>query len=157
MLWQDISIKESQGFLTVADKAFVMNCRNTQQAYQLLDYKIQKRKEEQQAFEMQKIQKAAEDNVMVAQQTKSAEVEAAYALNELELIRINAEKQWDFEIEQMKKGFDLQGEMIQVEGRNTGHQIQSTAKVIGDRIAAEASIRKQEIANKKPKPTSSKK
>lgn len=157
LLWQDVNIKESQGFLDVADKHFLMNFRNTQQAVQLLSYKIQKRKEEAQQYELQKIQKAAEDNVMVAQETKQAEVEAAYALNDLELIKINAEKQWEYEIEQMKKTFDLKGEMYQSDSRNVGNQINSMAKVIGDRIAAEAAIKKQHIANKKPKPTTSKK
>lgn len=151
MLWQDINIKESQGLLDVGDKYYLMNARNTAMAYQTLAYKIQKRKEEAQAYELQKIQKAAEDNVMVAKETKAAEVEAAYALNDLELIRINADRQWEYEIEMMKKGFDLKGEMYQSDSRNIGHQINSAAKIIGDRIAGEAAIRKQEIANKKPK------
>lgn len=157
MLWQDISIKESQGFLDVSDKYFLMNARNTAMAYQILAYKIQKRKDEAQQFELQKIQKAAEDNVMVAQQTKAAEVEAAYAMNDLELVRINAQNQWTYEIESMKKQFDLQGEMYQTEGRKEVSSMQSMAKVIGDRISAEAQLEKQRIANKKPKPTTSKK
>ena len=157
MLWQDVNIKESQGFLDVGDKAFLMNCRNTQQAYQILSYKIQKRKEEAQAFELQKQQQAAEGNAMIAERSKAAEVEAAFMLNDLEMVRINAEKQWEFEIEQMKKTFDLQGEMYQSDGRQKVSEQQSMAKIIGDRIAAQAAIEKQKIANKKPKPTTSKK
>lgn len=157
LLWQDVNIKESQGFLDVADKYFLMNFRNTQQAVQLLSYKIQKRKEEAQAMELQKIDQAAQSNGQVAQMTEEMKQQTIGYQLDADLVRIQAEKQWEFEIEQMKKGFDLQGEMYQSDSRNVGAQIQSTAKMIGDRIAADASIEKQRIANKKPKPAASKK
>lgn len=157
MLWQDVNIKESQGFLDVADKYFLMNFRNTQQAVQLLSYKIQKRKEEAHAQQMQLQQQQAEGNAYVAQAGEIAAQQTLQMQLEADLIRIQAEKQWEYEIELMKKSHDLQGEMYQADSRNTGNVIQSQAKLIGDRIAADAAIEKQKIANKKPKPTTSKK
>ncbi len=151
MLWQDINIKESQGYLDVADKYFLMNARNTAMAYQILAYKIQKRKEEAQAYELQKTQAGAEGNAMIAQVSEQAKQQTIQLQLEADLVRINAENQWQYEIEFMKKQTGLQGEMVQAEGRNIGHQIQSQAKVIAAQIAADAAKAKQEIANKKPK------
>lgn len=153
MLWQDVTIKESQGLLTVGDKIMIMSCRNLKQAAMLLDYKIQKRKEEAHQQQMQLVQQQTEGNMQTAQQAAEMQGQFAEMQNQLDLIKINAEKQWEFEIESMKKSVDLQGEMIQTEGRNVGHQIQSQAKVIASHIAAEASLAKQDLANKKPKPT----
>jgi hypothetical protein len=156
-IFQDASVAESQQFITPGDKAFVMRCRNTTMAYDYLDYKIQKRKEEAQQMQLQQTQAASEGNMQVAQATEQMKQQTLQMQLQADLTRINAEMQWTYEIEQMKKGYDLQGESLQAEGRNVGHQIQSTAKVIGDRIAGEYSLKKQEIANKKPKPTPKKK
>jgi len=151
MLWQDINIKESQGLLDVGDKYFLMNARNTAMAYQTLAYKIQKRKEEQQAFALQQQQAAAEGNMQVTQLSEQMKQQTIQLQLEADLIRINAQGQWTYETEMMKKQTDLQGEIIQSEARNVGHQIQSEAKVIAQRISAETAIEKQKIANQKPK------
>lgn len=150
-LWQDVNIKESQGLLTVGDKAFVMTCRNLKQAYEVLDYKIQKRKEEQQQFQLQQTQAAAQGNAQVAQATEQMKQQTIQYQLEADLVRINAEMQWTYEIEQMKKQTDLQGEVVQSDARTVGHQIQSQAKIIAAHISAESAKAKQEIANKKPK------
>jgi hypothetical protein len=151
MLWNDINIKESQGLLDVGDKAFVMNCRNTQQAYQLLSYKIQKRKEEAHQQQMQLQQQQTEGNAYVAQAAEMAKQQSIQLQLEADLVRINTEMQWQYEIESMKKTADLQGEMVQTEGRNVGHEIQGKAKIIAARISADSAEEKQKIANKKPK------
>jgi len=157
MLWQDINIKESQGLLDVGDKYFLMNARNTAMAYQTLAYKIQKRKEEQQAFALQQQQAASEGNIQVTQAAEQMKQQTIQLQLEADLIRINAQGQWTYETEMMKKQTDLQGEIIQSEARNVGHQIQSEAKVIAQRISAETAIEKQKIANQKPnKPVSKK-
>jgi len=150
-LWQDVSMKESQGFLTPADKAFVMTVRNLKVAYNILDYKINKRKQEAQQYELQKIQQGAESNGQIAQMQEEMKQQTIGYQLEADLVRINAQMQWQYEIESMKKQTDLQGEIVQSEARNVGHQIQSQAKIIASEIAAEAAKAKQEIANKKPK------
>lgn len=156
-LWQDVSMKESQGFLTPADKAFVMTVRNIKVAYNVLDYKIQRRKQEAQQYEIQKIQEGAAANAQIAEQQEAMKQQTIEIQLEADLVRINAQGQWTYETELMKKQTDLQGELVQAEGRTAGHHIQSQAKIIASQIAADAAKAKQEIANKKPKPTTSKK
>jgi len=148
----DLNLKDSQGLIDPQDKLIVMSCTNLKQAGELLAYKIQKRKEEQQAFEMQKIQESANGNAMIAEKTEEMKQATIGMQLDADLIRINAEMQWQYEIEQMKKQTDLQGEVYQSDSRNVGHQIQSQAKIIAAHISSEAAKAKQEIANKKPKP-----
>lgn len=152
-LLQDLTIKESQGLITFGDKIFVMSCRNLKQAAMVLDYKIQKRKEEAHQQQMQLVQEQGQQNMQNSIATKQMEQELAEFQNQLDLMRINAEKQWEMEIEQMKKNYDFQGEVVQTEGRTQGHSIQSHAKLIAERIRQETEIEKQKLANKKPKPT----
>lgn len=155
-LWNDISIKESQGLLTPGDKYFIMTCRNLGEAVQLLDYKIDKRKEKMQQDQMEQQQQANEGNAYVAQAAEMAKQDTLEMQLDSDIIRINVEKQWEYNIELMKKQHDLQGEVAQVEGRTVGHQIQGHAKIIGDQITAQAMLEKQKIANKKTKSAKSK-
>lgn len=155
-LWQDINIKESQGLLTPADKYFIMTCRNLGEAVQILDYKIQKRKEAAQAEALAVQEKQGEMNAYVQQAAEIAKQDTIELQVEADIIRINAEKEWDFQIEEMKKSFDLQGETIQAEGRNIGHEIQGRAKIIAAEIAAKASKEAKKLAAKKTKSKNSK-
>lgn len=171
-LWNDVSLKESQGLLTVADKYFIMTCRNLQEAAKILDYKIQKRKEEQQQFELQKIQESNQGQMKMTQQTAKLTSQAAIQQGKIDMEKLITEMMWQYEIEKMKKSSDLQGETVQADARTVGHQIQSHAKIVSSQIAAgsnvhakhvqgqydlvttdmdnEAAKEKQKIANKKP-------
>lgn len=171
-LWQDVSIKESQGYLTVGDKYFIMTCRNLKQAYLILDYKIEKRKEQQQLQQMQLVQQQTEGNAQVAQVTAELNQQTIQMQGQIDIQKIIIEKKMEFEIEQMKKMIDLEGETIQVKGRMDVGAIAAEAKVISTQIASEsqqvgknidaikhltgkeidakAAKEKQEIANKKP-------
>lgn len=172
-LWQDVNIKESQGLLTVGDKAFVMTVRNLTEAYQVLDYKIKKRQEKMQQFELQKIQEAAAANGEVSQMQEQMKQQTIQMQGQIDMQLLLIEKQLDFKIEQMKKSMDLQGQEVQAEGRLNVGQIAAEAKVISQQIAAsstqsaktidatshllgkqidgETAKEKQEIANRKPK------
>jgi hypothetical protein len=44
-LWADLSIAANQDLIMPGDKHFIMTCKNLNKAYQILDYRIQKRKE----------------------------------------------------------------------------------------------------------------
>lgn len=149
---QDLNLKDSQGLIDPQDKLIVMSCTNLKQAGELLAYKIQKRKEQMQQFELQKIQEAAAGNQQIAEATAELELENISAQGEIDIHKLITEKMWDFEIEKMKKTMDLQGETVQADARTIGHQIQAQAKVIATEISARATKEKQEIANKKPQP-----
>lgn len=154
-LWAEVTGKEQQGLVTVADKMIVMSTRNLTEAGMILDYKINKRKQEAQQYELQKIQKAAEDNAMVAQRTEQMKQQTIEVQLQADLIRIQTESEWTYRIEAMKKSADVHGETIQSEARTIGHAIQAQAKINASHIAAEATKEKQEIANKKPVPKKS--
>jgi len=155
-LWNDATIKESQGLLTIGDKYFLMSVRNISTAYKYLDYKIQKRKEEQQQFELQKIQEANQGQQQTAATLEQMKQQTLMMQGQIDRENLITEKMWDFEIEKMKKQTDLQGEIAQADARTIGHQIQAHAKIAASAISAQGAKEKQEIANKKPKPTAKK-
>lgn len=134
---QDLNLKDSQGLIDPQDKLIVMSCTNLKQAGELLAYNIQKRKEQAQSFEMQKIQENNEGQKQMALAVEQLKQENYERQVQLELQKIVTEKMWEFEIEKMKKSADVQGESLQVEGRTIGHAIQADAKVEAARIAAE--------------------
>lgn len=174
-LWQDASIKESQGLLTVGDKAYIMSCRNLKEAYALLDYKIEKRKQQQHQQQLEVVDRQTQGNMQVAQATEQMKQQTMQMQGQIDMQLTIIEKQLEFKIEQMKKQMDLQGEMAQAQGRINVSEIAAEAKVIAQQIASEAqqagknidatthlvgksidsqtAIEKQKIANKKPKTT----
>ncbi len=160
---QDLNLKDSQGLIDPQDKLIVMSCTNLKQAGELLAYKIQKRKEEQQQFAIQQQQVAAQGNAQVAQVAEQMKQQTIQVQLQADLIRMQTQYQWEYQIEAMKKSADMQGETIQSEARTIGHEIQAHAKVqaaqvaagshlVGKSIDAEAGKEIQHIANKKPQP-----
>jgi hypothetical protein len=62
-LIQELNMKESQGLITFGDKIFVMQCRNLKQAAMVLDYKIEKRKQQAHDQQMQLVQEQGQQNL----------------------------------------------------------------------------------------------
>ena len=128
-LIQELNIRDSQGLIEPEDKILVMSCRNLKMASMILAYKIKKRREKMQEFELQKVREASQGNVMA---TQAAEQEKRITLQDqlnADIAKINAEKQWEYIIQMGKKDKDIQEAEIQKE-----------AKVIAQRIAADARI-----------------
>jgi hypothetical protein len=140
MLLNDASIKESQGLITIGDKIRIMSARNFKKEAMILDYKIQKRKEEQQQFALQQTQAQAEANGQVAQITEQMKQQTIGVQLQADLLKIQTEMEWQYRIEAMKKGADVHGETIQSEARTIGHQIQADAKVRSSEIIASAQL-----------------
>lgn len=151
-LWTDASLKESQGLLTIGDKAFIMTVRNLKDAYSILDYKIKKRQEEAHLKQIQLLQEQSAGNEQVAVATAELDEQKIMTQGEIDMELLIAEKMWDMEIEKVKKTTDLQGEIYQSDSRTLASEIQAKAKIIASEISAKASAEKQRIANKKPKP-----
>lgn len=151
-LWKDATLKESQGLLTIGDKYFIMSVRSLKEAYALLDYKIEKRKQEAQQFELQKIQEASAGNEQLAITTARLELQKIASQGEVDMELLVTEKMWEMQIEIEKKKADFAGEQYQSDARVFANQIQSEAKIIASSIAAKSSVEKQFLANKKPKP-----
>jgi len=128
-LIQELNIRDSQGLIEPEDKILVMSCRNLKQAAMVLAYKIKKRREKMQEYELQKIREASQGNAMAVQ---TAEQEKRITLEtqlQVDVAKINAEKQWEYIIQMGKKDKDIQEAEIQKE-----------AKVIAQRISADAKI-----------------
>jgi hypothetical protein len=161
-LWKDLNIKESQGLILPGDKYFIMKCRNLDQATMILDYKIEKRKQEAHDQQMQLVAQQGQQNQQTAAMTAKLEQQTISMQGQLDIQKIIIEKKLDYEIEFMKKQTDLQGEITQAAGRLDVSQVAAEAKVVAQSIASHGSLlethlagekakEKQEIANKKPK------
>jgi len=151
MLWQDVNLKESQGLLDVTDKHLIMTTPNIKQAIKLLAYRLKKRKEEAQAYEMQKqqmaIQQQNEGNILL----EKAKQQSLRDMGSIEIEKIDVQMKWQFVIESMKKNADMDSAQVQAEAKIIGNQILGEAKILSSHIAAESSKEKQHIANSKPK------
>jgi hypothetical protein len=66
-LIQELNIRDSQGLIEPEDKILVMSTKNLKMASMILAYRIKKRREKLQEFELQKIQEASQGNAMAVQ------------------------------------------------------------------------------------------
>ena len=128
-LIQELNIRDSQGLIEPEDKILVMSCRNLKMASMILAYRIKKRREQMQQFELQKIQQQTQGNAQAAQIAEQERRTTLQTQLEVDIAKINAEKQWEYIIQMGKKESDIQEA-----------KIQSDAKVIAQRISAEAKI-----------------
>lgn len=129
-LIQELNIRDSQGLIEPEDKILVMSTKNLKMASMLLAYRIKKRREKLQEFELQKVQEASKGNAMavqVAEQEKRATVQVQL---EADIARINAEKQWEYIIQMGKKEKDIQEAEIQKEAKVIAQRIQADARII---------------------------
>lgn len=142
-LWADLSIATNQDLIMPGDKHFIMSCKNLSKAYQILDYRIQKRKEEAQQQKMELVAEQTNGNKEIAMVTADLDQQKIARQGMVDMELLVAEKMWDMEIEKMKKASDLQGEVYQSDARNIGNRIQADAKVIAQQIAAASKQREK--------------
>lgn len=134
MFWQSLNAKEYQGLIEPTDKILVMSVRNLKQADIVLAYRIKKRKEQAQQQEMAKIQAATEGQQQTQAQAAQIAVEKLQMETQAEIAKINAEKQWDFIIEQMKKSADIDEAKVHAESKTIAAQIASDAKIVVEQM-----------------------
>lgn len=166
-LWQELNLKESQGLIYFGDKVMVMSCRNLKQAAMVLDYKIQKRKQEAHEQQMQLAQQQTDGNMQVAAQSEQMKQQTAAVMHQFKMEEINAQGQWDFVTESMKKESDRAEGEVQAEGKIEANKVVAEAKIIAQQIAAASQenakhidaaahlIGKKIDAKNKPKPAKS--
>ena len=135
-LWQDVSIKESQGLLDISDKIMVMSCRNLKQAAMLLDYKVRKNTEAQQQQKMQEIQAQGQQQIQASTQIEQMKQQTAAMIHQFEMERINAQGTWTFRTEMAKKQSDLNEAHVQAEAKVISNQLMADAKKDSAQIAA---------------------
>lgn len=139
-LWQDLQVDTQQGLITIGDKAFIMTVRNIKEAYKLLDYKIQKRKEEQQQFALQQQQAQAQGVMQQQAQLEQMKQQTAQMLHQMDMEKINAQGQWTYQTEAMKKQSDLNEAHIQAEAKVISNQIMGQSKVDASHVAANSNV-----------------
>ena len=137
-LIQELNIRDSQGLIEPEDKILVMSTKNLKMASMLLAYRIKKRREKMQEFELQKIQEASQGNAMAVQVAEQEKRTTLQTQLEVDIARINAEKQWEYIIQMGKKDKDIQEAEIQKEAKVIAQRIQADSRiVISDRKQAQ--------------------
>ena len=129
-LIQELNIRDSQGLIEPEDKILVMSTKNLKMASMILAYRIKKRREKLQEFELQKIQEASQGNAMATQVAEQEKRVTLQTQLEVDIARINAEKQWDYIIQMGKKDKDIQEAEIQKEAKVIAQRIQADARII---------------------------
>jgi hypothetical protein len=129
-LIQELNIRDSQGLIEPEDKILVMSTKNLKMASMILAYRIKKRREKLQEFELQKIQEASQGNAMAVQVAEQEKRVTLQTQLEVDVARINAEKQWDYIIQMGKKDKDIQEAEIQKEAKVIAQRIQADARII---------------------------
>ena len=129
-LIQELNIRDSQGLIEPEDKILVMSTKNLKMASMILAYRIKKRREKLQEFELQKIQQASQGNAMATQVAEQEKRVTLQTQLEVDVARINAEKQWDYIIQMGKKDKDIQEAEIQKEAKVIAQRIQADARII---------------------------
>jgi hypothetical protein len=135
-LLQELNMKESQGLIYFGDKIMVMSCRNLKQAAMVLDYKINKRKQEANAQQQQLVQMQGQQNQQVALAAEQAKQQTAQIQGQIDAQIEHIRGQWNYMTEMAKKNSDL-----------NEASVHAHAKVIGDHILANAKIAAQQIAS----------
>lgn len=137
-LIQELNIRDSQGLIEPEDKILVMSTKNLKMASMLLAYRIKKRREKMQEFELQKIQETSQGNAMAVQVAEQEKRTTLQTQLEVDIARINAEKQWEYIIQMGKKDKDIQEAEIQKEAKVIAQRIQADSRiVISDRKQAQ--------------------
>jgi hypothetical protein len=129
-LIQELNIRDSQGLIEPEDKILVMSTKNLKMASMILAYRIKKRREKLQEFELQKIQQASQGNAMATQVAEQEKRVTLQTQLEVDIARINAEKQWDYIIQMGKKDKDIQEAEIQKEAKVIAQRIQADSRIV---------------------------
>lgn len=129
-LIQELNIRDSQGLIEPEDKILVMSTKNLKMASMLLAYRIKKRREKLQEFELQKIQEASQGNAMAVQVAEQEKRTTLQTQLEVDIARINAEKQWEYIIQMGKKEKDIQEAEIQKEAKVIAQRIQADSRIV---------------------------
>ncbi len=139
-LWQSVTQKEYGQFIEPPDKILIMSCRNLKQADMLLAYRIKKRKEEAQAFELQKQQQLTQGQAQASIAIEQAKQQTIQMQTQGQLTVEDLKGQWQYRIELMKKTSDQTEAQIQADAKTTGNVIQAQAKENAAHIAAQSHI-----------------
>jgi hypothetical protein len=130
-----------------------MSVRNLKQAQLMLGYRIRKRQEKRDQFELQKITENNNGQQQMIATSEQLKQQTIQLQRDADLAKIEAQMRWQYQIEAMAKQVDYDAQTVQAEARTLGHQIQAEAKIASSHISAVGSMEKQHIANKSKQKT----
>ena len=154
---QELQIKDANGLLEPEDKIIIMSCRNLKQAAELLAYKVKKRKEAAQKFELEKITAASRSQAEMAIAIGKEKQTTIKMQIESQILLENIKGQWQYRIEAMKKDSDMQEGAQQAQAKVVSSQIQADAKRDSTNIQSGASLLKSNMDNETKVQTAKKK
>lgn len=125
-LYQEMNAKDSMGLLNIGDKAIIDETRNIKSAWRILGYRIKKREQELQAQKLQAIQMQSQSNAQAGVAVEQAKQQTMKQQGDINMQIENMKGQWQYMIEQMKKGSDENSTTIQANSRVIA------AKIIAD-------------------------
>lgn len=128
-LFMEINAKESQGLLDVSDRYIVESCRNNKQAWEYLNYKVNKNKERAEQAQQQNIQLQGQMNTQNAIMAEKAKQETIQLQGQIQMQIENVKGQWLYITEQFKKGSDLNEANVQANAKIISNQIMASAKM----------------------------
>jgi len=140
MFWQSLNQKEYAGLIEPSDKILIMSCRNLKQADIVLAYRIKKRKEAAQEFELQKQSQLTQEQAQATIAIEQAKQQTIQLTTQGQLQVEDVKGRWMYMIESMKKESDRTEAQIQSEAKTTGNIIQAQAKKEAASIAAESHV-----------------
>lgn len=153
MFAQELQIKDANGLIEPEDKIIIMSCRNLKQAAELLAYKLKKRREAAQQFELKKITANNESQGKIAmdlEQTKHKNsMELIAAQIQVEIVK----GQWNYETEMMKKGLDIEEGAQQAQAKVIAAKIMADAKIDSTHIQSGSQLVKTHMDNETAKET----
>lgn len=146
IIMEQMGIGEQKGLFRPQDIFMIKSMDNLKAMEQMIGYLYEKRYKEQQAFEMQKITAPIEGNqqmLMVGEKAKQETLQVEYSLKkDFELTKLEKEK----ELLLLKLEYERGNTIITADGKVKGDVIQGMAKNEAAKTAADATIKKQDIA-----------
>lgn len=145
LLYQELFQKEMAGLIMPHDRIVIRSMKNLKQAWRYLSYIVNKRQEEQRAFEMQKIQQQNQGAAQAGMVVEQEKQKTIMMQGQIDMEKINLEMGWLMQIELLKKQSDQIEGRQQADAKVIGNKLMADAKIIGSQIMANA---KKESASK---------
>lgn len=102
ILYESMKKDIEQGLITSSEVMTVMNTFNLKQAQMIFDYKVKKARERQQEFSMQQQQQNGQIQTQSALAVEQAKQQTLQLQLQADLMKIQAEKEWDYKIKQLE-------------------------------------------------------
>lgn len=101
-LMQSLQTDIGQGLLDSSDALYILNVYNVKQAQEMLAYKVKKNKQAKNQQEIANQQMTFQGQAQAAASAEEEKRKTASFIHQLEMEKVNVEKQWDYKIQQEK-------------------------------------------------------